>query len=205
MRLTARMSGKRATIGSCSAASHSPARPIEDLAGKTLSFPLGVYIDNLSVVMFLMVTFIATLIHIYSMGYMHDDSRYPRFFAFLSLFCFSMLGLVASANVFMVFIFWELVGVCSYLLIGFWYERNPTATRPTRRSSSTGSATSGSHRSGDSVDTWARSIFRRSAGSAGPPVQFNRVVDASGPEVVQSTPPRLPPSTHSPCKCLTGC
>ena len=72
--------------------------------------------------MFLMVTFIATLIHIYSMGYMHDDPRYPRFFTYLSLFCFSMLGLVASANVFMIFIFWELVGVCSYFLIGFWYE-----------------------------------------------------------------------------------
>ena len=69
-----------------------------------------------------MVTFIATLIHIYSMGYMHDDPRYPRFFTYLSLFCFSMLGLVASSNVFMIFIFWELVGVCSYLLIGFWYE-----------------------------------------------------------------------------------
>src|SRR4029079_5045804 len=82
-------------------------------------------IDNLSVIMFLMVTFIATLIHIYSMGYMHDDSRYPRFFAYLSLFCFSMLGLVASPNVFMIFIFWELVGVCSYLLIGFWYEEKP--------------------------------------------------------------------------------
>jgi proton-translocating NADH-quinone oxidoreductase chain L len=87
-----------------------------------LAVPLGIAIDNLSVVMFLMVTFIATLIHIYSMGYMHDDPRYPRFFTYLSLFCFSMLGLVASSNVFMIFVFWELVGVCSYLLIGFWYE-----------------------------------------------------------------------------------
>ena len=94
----------------------------DPLAGKPLTFPLGVYIDNISVIMFLMVTFVATLIHIYSMGYMHDDPRFPRFFAYLSLFCFSMLGLVASANVFMIFIFWELVGVCSYLLIGFWYE-----------------------------------------------------------------------------------
>jgi proton-translocating NADH-quinone oxidoreductase chain L len=83
---------------------------------------LGVSIDNLGAVMFLMVTFIATLIHIYSMGYMEKDPRYPRFFAYLSLFCFSMLGLVASPNVFMIFIFWELVGLCSYLLIGFWYE-----------------------------------------------------------------------------------
>ena len=61
------------------------------------------------------------------MGYMHDDPRYPRFFTYLSLFCFSMLGLVASANVFMIFIFWELVGVCSYLLIGFWYEEKKNA------------------------------------------------------------------------------
>ncbi len=83
---------------------------------------LAVRIDNISVIMFLMVTFIATLIHLYSMGYMHDDPRYPRFFTYLSLFCFSMLGLVASANVFMIFVFWELVGVCSYFLIGFWYE-----------------------------------------------------------------------------------
>ena len=99
-----------------------PARPAGPATGPDLVVPLGIAIDNLSVIMFVMVTFIATLIHIYSMGYMHDDPRYPRFFTYLSLFCFSMLGLVASSNVFMIFIFWELVGVCSYLLIGFWYE-----------------------------------------------------------------------------------
>jgi proton-translocating NADH-quinone oxidoreductase chain L len=87
-----------------------------------LAIPLGVSIDNLGVLMFLMVSFVSTLIHIYSIGYMHGDRRYPLFFAYLSLFCFSMLGLVASANLFMIFIFWELVGICSYLLIGFWYE-----------------------------------------------------------------------------------
>jgi proton-translocating NADH-quinone oxidoreductase chain L len=87
-----------------------------------LEIPIGVHIDNVTVIMFLMVTFIATLIHIYSMGYMHDDARYPLFFTYLSLFCFSMLGLVAADNIFMVFIFWELVGVCSYFLIGFWHE-----------------------------------------------------------------------------------
>jgi proton-translocating NADH-quinone oxidoreductase chain L len=87
-----------------------------------LAIPLGVSIDSLSVVMFLMVTFVATLIHVYSIGYMHGDPRYPLFFAYLSLFCFSMLGLVAAPNAFMIFIFWELVGICSYLLIGFWYE-----------------------------------------------------------------------------------
>jgi proton-translocating NADH-quinone oxidoreductase chain L len=100
------------------AASEKPAVP-------SLVIPLGIAIDNLSVLMFAMVTFIATLVHIYSMEYMHDDPRYPRFFAYLSLFCFSMLGLLASPNVFMIFIFWELVGVCSYLLIGFWYEERP--------------------------------------------------------------------------------
>jgi NADH:ubiquinone oxidoreductase subunit 5 (subunit L)/multisubunit Na+/H+ antiporter MnhA subunit len=87
-----------------------------------LKIPLGIHIDNLAAIMFAMVSFIATLIHVYSMGYMRDDPRYPRFFTFLSLFCFSMLGLVASATIFMVFVFWELVGLCSYLLIGFWYE-----------------------------------------------------------------------------------
>ncbi len=90
--------------------------------GAPLTISLGVHIDGLAVTMFLMVSFVATLIHVYSMGYMSDDPGYPRFFAFLSLFCFSMLGLVASASIFMVFIFWELVGVCSYLLIGFWYQ-----------------------------------------------------------------------------------
>ena len=101
---------------------HRVGQPGGGGTGSNLVVRLGVAIDNLAVIMFLMVTFIATLIHIYSMGYMRDDPRYPRFFAYLSLFCFSMLGLVASSNVFMIFIFWELVGVCSYLLIGFWYE-----------------------------------------------------------------------------------
>jgi proton-translocating NADH-quinone oxidoreductase chain L len=93
----------------------------------TLVIPLAIHIDGLAVIMFAMVSFIATLIHIYSMGYMAEDPRYPRFFTYLSLFCFSMLGLVASANIFMVFMFWELVGVCSYLLIGFWYEDKKNA------------------------------------------------------------------------------
>ena len=92
-----------------------------------LSIPLAIHIDGLAAIMFAMVTLIATLIHVYSTSYMEDDPRYPRFFCYLSLFCFSMLGLVASANVFMVFMFWELVGVCSYLLIGFWYEDKKNA------------------------------------------------------------------------------
>ncbi|MGP0062312.1 MAG: NADH-quinone oxidoreductase subunit L [Isosphaeraceae bacterium] len=103
------------SLGGLPASNGAPARP-------ALVVPLGVSVDNLGAIMFLMVTFIATLIHIYSIGYMHDDPRFPQFFTYLSLFCFSMLGLVAASNAFMIFFFWELVGVCSYLLIGFWYE-----------------------------------------------------------------------------------
>src|SRR5262249_222850 len=109
---------------------------------------LGYHIDHLSVVMFLMVTFIATLIHIYSIGYMSDElkpmvedhqvhtagghlkrrGRFGRFFLYLSLFCFSMLNLVLADNLFQVFLSWELVGICSYLLIGFYYERRSAST-----------------------------------------------------------------------------
>jgi proton-translocating NADH-quinone oxidoreductase chain L len=90
--------------------------------GQPLTLSLGVYIDLLSALMFSMVSFIAMLVHIYAMEYMHGDPRYPRFFAYLSLFCFSMFGLIASPSIFMIFVFWELVGVCSYFLIGFWFE-----------------------------------------------------------------------------------
>ena len=99
----------------------------EGTSTPALVIPIGIHIDNLAAIMFVMVTFVATLVHVYSMGYMRDDKGYPRFFCYLSLFCFSMLGLVASANVFMIFVFWELVGVCSYLLIGFWFEDKKNA------------------------------------------------------------------------------
>ncbi len=109
--------------------------------GTTLE--LGYKIDNLTTIMFLMVTFIATLIHLFSTGYMSDElapvvedhqvhtaeghlhrkGRFGRFFMFLSLFCFSMLNLVLADNLFQVFVSWELVGICSYLLVGFYFER----------------------------------------------------------------------------------
>ena len=93
--------------------------------------------------MFCMVTFIASCIHFYAIGYMHDElhdvtdhevtlsdgqhlhrpGRFHRFFQYLSLFCFSMLGMVIAGNIAMVFVFWELVGICSYFLIGFYIER----------------------------------------------------------------------------------
>jgi NADH-quinone oxidoreductase subunit L len=84
---------------------------------------MGIYIDNMSAVMLLMVTGAATLIHIFSTWYMHDDPRFGRFFVYLSLFTSAMLGLVLSDNLLSVFIFWELMGFCSYSLIGFYYEK----------------------------------------------------------------------------------
>ncbi len=113
-----------------------------------LRFAVDYYIDSLTLVMFTMVTLIASLIHLFAIGYMSDEltddhedhqvhtehghlhrpGRFYRFFAFMSLFSLSMLGLVLAGNIFMVFIFWELVGVCSYFLIGFYTERHSAST-----------------------------------------------------------------------------
>lgn len=95
--------------------------------GDALHFDFGFKLDPLSLAMTLMVTGVAALIHIYSVGYMHEDAGFSRFFASLSLFTFSMLGIVLSNNFLQTFIFWELVGVSSYLLIGFWYEKPSAA------------------------------------------------------------------------------
>jgi len=115
----------------------------------SLDISLDYYIDSLTLLMFVMVTLIATCIHVFAIGYMHEEltdryedhhvhmstgghlarpGRFYRFFAFLSLFCFSMLGLVLAGNIFQVFVFWELVGICSYLLIGFYVERKSAST-----------------------------------------------------------------------------
>ena len=129
---------------------HAVARP-QPIAGDwyslgrfgRLELTIGYYIDGLTIAMFCMVTLIATCIHVYSFGYMHEElhpvtdsmvtcsdgqplrrrGRFHRFFQYMSLFCFSMLGLVIAGNIAMVFVFWELVGICSYLLIGFYIER----------------------------------------------------------------------------------
>lgn len=84
---------------------------------------MGIYIDNMTATMLFMVTGVASLIHIFSTWYMHDDKRYGRFFVYLSLFTSAMLALVLSENLISVFIFWELMGFCSYSLIGFYYEQ----------------------------------------------------------------------------------
>ena len=113
-----------------------------------LRITIGYYIDALTILMFTMVTLIASCIHFYAMGYMHEElhdvtdhevtlsngehlhrkGRYYRFFQYLSLFCFSMLGIVIAGNIAMTFVFWELVGICSYFLIGFYIERKSAST-----------------------------------------------------------------------------
>jgi len=88
---------------------------------------VGILVDNVTAIMLVVVTGVSTLVHLYSIGYMHGDPRYNRFFAYLSIFSFSMLGLVLSESFFFIFVFWELVGLSSYLLIGFWFEKKSAA------------------------------------------------------------------------------
>jgi NADH-quinone oxidoreductase subunit L len=80
-------------------------------------------VDQLAAVMLLVVTGVSFLIHVYSVGYMHDDDGYARFFTYMNLFVFSMVMLVLAGNFLLFYVFWEAVGLCSYLLIGFWYEK----------------------------------------------------------------------------------
>ena len=89
-----------------------------------LHIDLGVLLDPISIMMLIVVTTISFTVHLYSIGYMKGEKGYERFFSLLSLFSFSMLGLVIATNIFQMYIFWELVGVSSYLLIGFYYTRD---------------------------------------------------------------------------------
>ncbi len=88
-----------------------------------LTIRLGLYVDQLTAAMLLLVTIVSGLVHVYTIGYMHGDPGYARFFGNIALFTFSMLMLVMSDNFVQLFVFWEAVGLCSYLLIGHWYER----------------------------------------------------------------------------------
>jgi NADH-quinone oxidoreductase subunit L len=87
----------------------------------------GLLLDPLSAVMILVVSGVGFLIHVYSIGYMREDPDYPRFFTYLNLFTFSMLMLVLANNYLLLYVFWEAVGLCSYLLIGFWFEKKSAA------------------------------------------------------------------------------
>ncbi len=102
-------------------------RMIEWASAGDFRITMGYTVDHLSALMLVIVTTVAFLVMIYTDGYMAHDPGYVRFYAYLSLFSSSMLGLVISPNLLQVYVFWELVGMCSYLLIGFWYSRKPAA------------------------------------------------------------------------------
>jgi NADH-quinone oxidoreductase subunit L len=97
-----------------------------------LTINLGILIDPISVMMLVVVTTVSLMVHIYSLGYMKGDPGFYRFFSFLSLFSFSMLGLVLATNIFQMYIFWELVGVSSFLLIGYYYDK-PSAVAASKK------------------------------------------------------------------------
>ncbi len=99
---------------------------------ETLHIDMGILIDPISVMMLLVVSTVSLMVHIYSRGYMKGDEGYTKFFAFLSLFTFSMYGLVLATNLFQIYIFWELVGVSSYLLIGYYYTK-PSAVAAAKK------------------------------------------------------------------------
>ena len=97
------------------------------LPAGSLHVDMGFYADTLSVTWILLITGVGSLIHLYSIGYMHGDERFSRFFAYLNLFIFSMLMLVLGSSFLVTFLGWEGVGLCSYLLVSFWFERNDAA------------------------------------------------------------------------------
>ena len=91
--------------------------------GDTLCIDMGILISPISVMMLIVISTVSLMVHIYSLGYMEGERGFQRYYAFLSLFTFSMLGLVVATNIFQMYVFWELVGVSSYLLIGFYYTK----------------------------------------------------------------------------------
>ena len=97
-----------------------------------VSIDMGLLLDPISVMMLVVVTFVSLMVHIYSLGYMKGEERFSIYYAFLSLFTFSMLGLVLSTNVFQIYMFWELVGVSSFLLIGYYFNK-PSAVAASKK------------------------------------------------------------------------
>lgn len=97
-----------------------------------LTIDLGIMLDPISVMMLVVITTVSLMVHIYSLGYMHGERGFQRYYAFLSLFSFAMLGLVVAPNIFQMYIFWELVGVSSYLLISFYYVK-PSAVAASKK------------------------------------------------------------------------
>src|SRR3989442_131750 len=102
------------------------------IASGTFDVSIGLYIDRLTAAMLLLVTVVSGLVHVYTIGYMHGEPGYARFFAYVALFTFSMLMLVMADNFLQLYMFWEAVGLCSYLLIGHWYERKTACDAATK-------------------------------------------------------------------------
>ena len=102
------------------------------LTSGSLDIHIGLSIDRLTAVMLLLVTTVSGLVHVYTIGYMHGEPGYARFFSYIALFTFSMLMLVLADNLLQLFVFWEAVGLCSYLLIGHWYERPSACAAATK-------------------------------------------------------------------------
>ncbi|MDI3320930.1 NADH-quinone oxidoreductase subunit L [Pinibacter soli] len=98
----------------------------------TMSIDMGAIVDPISMMMIVVVSFISLMVHIFSLGYMKGEERFATYYAYLSLFTFSMLGLVLSSNIFQIYIFWELVGASSFLLIGFYYNK-PSAVAASKK------------------------------------------------------------------------
>ncbi len=97
-----------------------------------VSIDMGIIIDPISVMMLVLVTFVSLMVHVFSLGYMKGEERFATYYAFLSLFTFSMLGLILSSNIFQVYVFWELVGVSSFLLIGYYFDK-PSAVAASKK------------------------------------------------------------------------
>ncbi len=97
-----------------------------------VSIDMGIIVDPISVMMLVVVTFVSLMVHLFSLGYMKGEERFATYYAFLSLFTFSMLGLILSGNIFQVYIFWELVGVSSFLLIGYYFDK-PSAVAASKK------------------------------------------------------------------------
>ncbi|MFC1914987.1 NADH-quinone oxidoreductase subunit L [Chloroflexota bacterium] len=117
-------------------ATHDHIIPVPDISWVVieggLTIHLGLIMDSLTAVMLIVVTGVSLMVQVYSQGYMHGDAGYHRYFAWMSLFTMSMLGLILADNLLLLFVFWELVGLCSYLLIGFWFHR-PSAANAAKK------------------------------------------------------------------------
>jgi NADH-quinone oxidoreductase subunit L len=116
------------------ASGHGPLRMTlyEWIGSGSLHVNIALYVDQLTAVMLLLVTTVSTLVHVYTVGYMHGDKGYARFFGYIALFTFSMLMLVMADNFLQLYVFWEAVGLCSYLLIAHWYERKSACDAATK-------------------------------------------------------------------------